>query len=103
MGSTYGNFLKLSLFGESHGSGVGVVLDGFPAGLTLDRERLHQLGRLLKPYRCIQRVELLPFHKMGEYKWEQMGLPYRLTDTPAPSAEQVAEAKEIFASFGLPL
>lgn len=42
MGSTYGNFLKLSLFGESHGSGVGVVLDGFPAGLTLDREYLRQ-------------------------------------------------------------
>ena len=72
-------------------------------GYTLYPEKLKDLARFLSHYTCIQKVELLPFHKMGEYKWEQMGLPYRLTDTPAPSAEQVAEAKEIFASFGLPL
>ncbi len=38
MGSTWGNFLKLSVFGESHGKSVGVVIDGFPAGFTLDME-----------------------------------------------------------------
>ncbi|HWQ78374.1 MAG TPA: chorismate synthase [Anaerovoracaceae bacterium] len=38
MGSTWGNQLKLSAFGESHGKGVGVVIDGFPAGFTFDME-----------------------------------------------------------------
>lgn len=36
MGSTWGNQLKISVFGESHGQGIGVVIDGFPAGLAYD-------------------------------------------------------------------
>lgn len=36
MGSNFGKNLKLSIFGESHGVGVGMVLDGFPAGLSVD-------------------------------------------------------------------
>lgn len=36
MGSTWGNALKISIFGESHGAGIGVVLDGFPSGVDYD-------------------------------------------------------------------
>lgn len=38
MGSTWGNHLKISIFGESHGPGVGVVINGFPAGFSLDMD-----------------------------------------------------------------
>lgn len=38
MGSVWGNALKLSIFGESHGAGIGVVLDGFPAGVSFDED-----------------------------------------------------------------
>ena len=37
-GSTFGNILRISTFGESHGKAVGVVVDGVPAGLALDEE-----------------------------------------------------------------
>ncbi len=40
MASVYGTKLKLSVFGESHGEAIGVVIDGFPAGLKLDFERI---------------------------------------------------------------
>lgn len=40
MSSTYGEHLKLSVFGQSHGKGVGMVLDGIPAGLPVDMARL---------------------------------------------------------------
>lgn len=40
MSSTYGQSLKLSVFGQSHGEAIGVTLDGFPAGMTIDMERL---------------------------------------------------------------
>ena len=36
MGSTWGNTIKISIFGESHGTGIGVVIDGFPSGVMYD-------------------------------------------------------------------
>lgn len=40
MSSTYGNILKLSIFGQSHGPAIGMTLDGIPAGLPIDTEKL---------------------------------------------------------------
>ena len=41
MSSTYGEKLKLSIFGQSHGPAIGMTLDGIPAGLPVDFEKLH--------------------------------------------------------------
>ena len=40
MSSTYGEILKLSIFGQSHGPAIGMTLDGIPAGLSVDFEQL---------------------------------------------------------------
>lgn len=40
MSSTYGEHLKLSIFGQSHGPAIGMVLDGIPAGLPVDMDKL---------------------------------------------------------------
>ena len=40
MSSTYGESLKLSIFGQSHGAAIGMTLDGIPAGLPVDLEKL---------------------------------------------------------------
>lgn len=40
MSSTYGENLKLSIFGQSHGAGIGMTLDGIPAGLPVDVDKL---------------------------------------------------------------
>ena len=46
MSSTYGEKLKLSVFGESHGNGIGVVIDGLPAGVKIDMDKvLIQMAR----------------------------------------------------------
>ena len=42
MSSTYGDNLKLSIFGQSHGPAIGMTLDGIPAGLPVDLEKLQQ-------------------------------------------------------------
>ena len=42
MSSTYGESLKLSIFGQSHGSAIGMTLDGIPAGLKVDFQKLQQ-------------------------------------------------------------
>ena len=40
MSSTFGEYLKLSIFGQSHGPAIGVVMDGLPGGETIDTEAL---------------------------------------------------------------
>lgn len=41
MSSTWGNNIKLSLFGESHGKGIGIVIDGLPSGIPLDLDAIN--------------------------------------------------------------
>ncbi len=49
MSSTYGEYLKLSIFGQSHGSAIGMTLDGIPAGLPVDLEALQAFLRRRAP------------------------------------------------------
>ena len=42
MSSTYGEIIKLSIFGQSHGAGIGMTLDNIPAGLPVDLSRLQE-------------------------------------------------------------
>jgi pyruvate formate lyase activating enzyme len=72
-------------------------------GITLDEAKLDALARYLASYRCVEKVELLPFHKMGEFKWRELGLDYELAATPAPTADEMRRAKAIFESHGLKL
>jgi chorismate synthase len=48
-GSVYGTIFKISTWGESHGKGIGVVVDGCPAGLFLDEEYLQTYLNRRKP------------------------------------------------------
>ncbi|WP_299537779.1 pyruvate formate-lyase-activating protein [uncultured Streptomyces sp.] len=49
----------------------------------------------------VSRVDVLPFHKLGASKWEELGMPFALHDTPSPSPEQVAAARARFEAHGL--
>ncbi len=53
---------------------------------------IEALGVHLSKYDNIERIEVLPFHKMGEYKWEELGLKYELADTNEPTKDRVLEA-----------
>ena len=70
-------------------------------GYTLDETRLERFADFLTRYRCVEKIELLPFHKMGEYKWKKLGLPYRLTETQPPTDAQTQTARAIFSRRGL--
>lgn len=48
-GSTFGTIFKITTFGESHGTGLGAVLDGCPAGLSISEEMIQQYLNLRKP------------------------------------------------------
>lgn len=51
MGSTWGQHLKISIFGESHGAGIGVVIDGLPSGHPLDLEAIRRFAARRAPGR----------------------------------------------------
>ena len=70
-------------------------------GLTLRRELLENLAEFRSGFSCVEQVELLPFHKMGEYKWEALRLVPPLRDTPEPDREEVEAAKALFRARGL--
>ena len=72
-------------------------------GWTFDKDRLKQLADKLENYQCVKRVELLPYHKLGEYKWEHLGVKNTLLDTPVPGKDEVKEAEALFEKWSLPL
>ena len=64
-------------------------------GITDDDESLRRLRDFLDTLTNVRRIDVLPYHTMGRYKWQQLGIPYTLGDTPVPSAECVANARRI--------
>ena len=94
-GHTIDNNLATLEFCEEIGKPVWIRHVLVP-GYTLVKERMEKLAAYLKQFKCIEKIELLPFHKLGEYKWEEMGETYQLYDVPVPTEEEMAMAKEIF-------
>ena len=70
-------------------------------GLTDDPADIAQIAGFAARLGNVQRVEVLPFHQMGRFKWETLGIRYALETTEPPSPEAVAEACGLFRSQGL--
>ncbi|MCH8567153.1 MAG: pyruvate formate lyase-activating protein [Balneolales bacterium] len=70
-------------------------------GYTDAPEHLAELAAFIATLPNIKRVEILPFHNMGKYKWEQLGLNYRLENTAEPTAECVESARDHFRAHGI--
>jgi len=49
----------------------------------------------------VQRVDVLPFHQMGRFKWEKLGMEYKMRDAEPPSAETIEQALARFRAAGL--
>ena len=64
-------------------------------GINDDDELLHRLRSFIDTLSNVERVEVLPYHDLGVYKWEQLGIPYKLTDVKPPTEESVLHARKI--------
>lgn len=64
-------------------------------GLTDSEEELTALRGIVESLGNVQRVELLPYHTMGVYKWNQLGCDYPLEGVPEPTQEQMDRAYQI--------
>jgi pyruvate formate lyase activating enzyme len=70
-------------------------------GLTDITEEMEQVAQFAASLDIVERAEILPFHQMGRYKWERLGIPYALSSTQPPSEDSVAQAIKIFRAAGL--
>lgn len=64
-------------------------------GVTDALSNLEGLAEICAPLRHLQRIEILPFHHLGAYKWKELGLDFELEQTPTPTADQINEAQNI--------
>lgn len=64
-------------------------------GITDDPEELSALGLWLRDHPNVEKVEVLPYHLLGKSKYERLGLPYPLGDTPAFPKGDVARIEAI--------
>ena len=64
-------------------------------GITTDAGALHRLADFLKTLDNVERIDILPYHELGVYKWKTLGIPYTLDDVEPPTEEQIAEAHSI--------
>ncbi|MGJ8641635.1 MAG: pyruvate formate-lyase-activating protein [Opitutaceae bacterium] len=70
-------------------------------GLTDAEQNIDGLAEFVSTLTNVERVEILPFHKMGEDKYARSGIPYKLAKTPTPTTAQIDNAKAIFARHGI--
>ncbi len=68
--------------------------------LTDNLDSVKKLSEHLDQYPNVEKIELLAFHKMGEYKWKELGLEYKLADTKEPDKEMLKKVKAIFETNG---
>lgn len=69
-------------------------------GLTDQLSDIEALARYASGLGNIQRVDVLPFHQMGRYKWQELGLEYTLADTDPPEPELTERVRAVFRTRG---
>jgi len=70
-------------------------------GWTDDVECVGQIARFAASLGNVERVDVLPFHQMGRFKWKELRLDYKLIDVEPPSSEAVEQACAQFRAEGL--
>lgn len=67
-------------------------------GITFYREYLEELGTFMGSLNNVKALDVLPYHSMGITKYDSLGIPYPLRDTPEPSKEDAVAARNVILS-----
>jgi pyruvate formate lyase activating enzyme len=70
-------------------------------GLTDDLDGVARIAEFVAGLGNVERVDVLPFHQMGKYKWARLGMEYSLADVEPPDQSLVEQACEVFRAAGL--
>ena len=69
--------------------------------LTDDLEDVAKTAAFAASLGTVERVDVLPFHQMGRFKWHKLGLEYTLEDAQPPAVDVVEQVCGLFRSVGL--
>ena len=58
-------------------------------------EYLYRTREFIAQFKTVERVEVLPYHTLGVFKWDELGIPYTLKDVDPPAPERVEHATKI--------
>ena len=64
-------------------------------GYTDDEEDLKKLKKFIKSLKTVEKVQILPYHNMGKFKWEKLGSKYELEDVRTANQDDVDRVKKI--------
>ena len=64
-------------------------------GYTDDEKDLLKLKDFIKQLKTVEKIELLPYHSMGKYKWNKLNIKYELEDVKEATQEDIEKAKKI--------
>lgn len=64
-------------------------------GLNDTEENIHKLKKIATAYPCVDKVELLPFRKICQVKYDKLGIPFPFAHIPEPSVDSMAALNEI--------
>ena len=67
-------------------------------GITDDDRYLHRTAQFIGTLKNVQKIEVLPYHSLGAYKWKELGMEYSLEGAESPTPEQVKNAQDILDS-----
>ena len=67
-------------------------------GITDNDEYLHKTREFIDTLSNVEKVEVLPYHTMGQHKFEELGIPYPLEGVQSPTAERIANAQSILVN-----
>lgn len=72
-------------------------------GYTDNDGYLRQTADFIKTLKNVKKTEVLPYHTLGEYKWEELGLSYPLEGVQPPTAERIANAEKYLSKMQIDL
>lgn len=70
-------------------------------GLTDDTEEISRIAEFAANLGNVKRVDVLPFHQMGRFKWKELKLNYALDEFRPPTSQAVVTACDLFRAKGL--
>ena len=93
-GQTNKNILDMAQYLSKNGKKMWIRHVLVP-GITTDERYLKQLREFIDTLKTVERVEVLPYHTLGVFKWKELGIPYQLEGVEPPTKEQIECAKRI--------